>query len=104
MANTEVKHIGLLQTKQRLVCIQYVPFCRHSPQGGKRQSADFSACQRSFVCHNPVKREDKKYKKGFLWFMSVLLLSTYLKKRDFADDRVVDIYSNVQTHFIWQLC
>lgn len=27
----------------------------------------------------------------------------YLKKSDFADDGVVDIYSDVQTHFIWQL-
>lgn len=36
--------------------------------------------------------------------MSVLLLSTNLKERDFADDGVVDIYGNVQTHFIWQLC
>lgn len=30
-------------------------------------------------------------------------LNSYLKKRDFADDGVVDIYSDVQTHFIWQL-
>lgn len=33
-----------------------------------------------------------------------IILTLYLKKRNFADDGVVDIYSNVQTHFIRQLC
>lgn len=35
--------------------------------------------------------------------MCTVLFFTYLKKRDLADDGVVDVYSDVQTHFIWQL-
>lgn len=27
-----------------------------------------------------------------------------LKEGDFADDGVVDVYRDVQSHFIWQLC
>lgn len=33
----------------------------------------------------------------------LFLFFSYLEKRDFADDGVVDVYSNVQTHLIWQL-
>lgn len=33
----------------------------------------------------------------------IVFRNPYLKKGDFADNGVVDIYSNVQTHFIWQL-
>lgn len=124
-------HIQLSSTKKHMqVCLS--PFCRHNPQVSRQQSEGFSACQRSSVCHNPVERDDKKKEKTVIKINKNLLVAilalqhnwvlqkdcfhsvssilgysfhvfSYLKKRDFADNGVVDIYSNVQTHFIWQL-
>lgn len=39
----------------------------------------------------------------YVLFFSCVFRNSYLKKRDFADDGVVDVYSDVQAHFIWQL-
>lgn len=86
------------------------PSCRRNPPAGRRRSANFSACQRSSVSHNPFdgtrKRTKSAYNKiALLGFGRIAITSTsYLKKRNFADDGVVDIDSNVQTHFIGQLC
>lgn len=57
------------EVEQTPVFKQSVPFCRHNPRAGKRQSEGFSACQRSSVCRSPARmartRTDKKKKKVF---------------------------------------
>lgn len=96
----------LVKTELTLVFIHPVPFCRHNPRAGKQQSGGFLAYQRSSVCHSPIRMEgrEQQNKKGFTKIMLISSSSpSHLKQRDFADDRVVDIYSNVQTHFVWQL-
>lgn len=95
------------EVEQTPVFKQSVPFCRHNPRAGKRQSEGFSACQRSSVCRSPARmartRTDKK-KKRFSTNHITSSPPSHLKERDFADDGVVDVYGDVQTHFIWQLC
>lgn len=50
---------------------------------------------------NKYTKKKKVFRKSHLF---PCLHSSHLKERDFADDGVVDVYGDVQTHLIRQLC